>query len=272
MATSEATGRREASGDEQRSETRVGTYVYGIVPADVEVSDDAGGGVGGPSAKVTVVRHGDIAALVSELRLDRPLGTPDDLMAHEGLLDATAAEVPVLPVRFGAVVTNPEAVVEELLAPHHDEFHAALDELEGRAQYVIKGRYVERAVLTEIMEERPDLAELREQLKDQPEEATRDARIQIGEIVDQAINAKREADTQAVLDAVTPVSTLTSLRDPSHELDAVHLAVLVETAREDELEQALDKIAERWAGRVELRLLGPLAAYDFIVAQGSGGG
>ncbi|TDE34754.1 GvpL/GvpF family gas vesicle protein [Nonomuraea mesophila] len=271
MSTSETTDRHKPSEDGQRSDTRVGTYVYGIVPANVEETGDAHG-VGGPSAEVTVVRHGDIAALVSELRLDRPLGTPEDLMAHEGLLDAAAAEVPVLPVRFGAVVTGPEAVVEELLAPHHDEFQAALDELEGRAEYVVKGRYVERAVLSEIMNEHPQVAQLREQIKDQPEEVTRDARIQIGEIVDQAINAKREADTQAALDAVTPVSALTSLRDPSHELDAVHLAVLVETDRQNELEQALDTIAQRWAGRVELRLLGPMAAYDFIVAQGSGGG
>lgn len=269
MSTSEATGARQASGDEQGGTARTGTYVYGIVPSDVEVSDDARG-VGGESAKVDVIRHGEIAALVSELSLDRPLGTPNDLVAHEGLLDATAAEVPVLPIRFGAVVTGPEAVVDELLAPHHDDFLSALRELEGKAQYVIKGRYVEQTVLREIMHEYPELADLREQIRNQPEEVTRDARISIGETVNQAISAKRDADTQAVIEAVTPICTLTSLRDPSHELDAVHLAVLIETDRQGDLEAALGKLAERWADRVALRLLGPLAPYDFTVAPSAG--
>ncbi|MEW1847484.1 GvpL/GvpF family gas vesicle protein, partial [Nonomuraea angiospora] len=133
------------------------TYVYGIVPEDVQVSDDARGVA---TAPVRLVRHGEIAALVSEVALERPLGTPDDLVAHQQLLDATAAEVPVLPLRFGAVLTNRQAVVDELLGPYHDEFLAALDELEGRAEFVVKGRYDERAVLMEVLNENVEAAQL----------------------------------------------------------------------------------------------------------------
>jgi len=60
---------------------KTGLYVYGIVPADVEPD---------PDAEVDVVRHGRIAALVADVSLDRPLGTPDDLLNHERLLDAVA--------------------------------------------------------------------------------------------------------------------------------------------------------------------------------------
>ena len=66
--------------------------------------------------------------------LDHPLGTPDDLHAHQQLLDATAAQVPVLPLRFGAAMATLEAVAGELLAVHHERFAAALAELEGRAE------------------------------------------------------------------------------------------------------------------------------------------
>lgn len=50
-----------------------GVYVYGIVPADVEAEKDAVGVCDGP---VSIVKHGDIAALVSEISVDRPLGKP----------------------------------------------------------------------------------------------------------------------------------------------------------------------------------------------------
>ncbi|MEV4014676.1 GvpL/GvpF family gas vesicle protein [Nonomuraea angiospora] len=261
-----------SSAEEERTplDRGLSAYVYGIVPEDVQVSDEARG-VGTPPAPVRLVRHGKLGALVSEVAIDRPLGTPDDLVAHQQLLDATAAEVPVLPLRFGAVLTNREAVVDELLAPHHDEFVAALDELEGRAEFVVKGRYDERAVLMEVLNENVEAAQLRDEIRGKPEAATREARIRLGEVINQAISAKREADTQAVLDRLTPLSVFTVVRDPSHERDAVHLALLIENDRQGELEEAVEEYSRLWAGRIELDLRGPLAPYDFVVSGGEGG-
>ncbi len=245
---------------------KAGVYTYGIVPADVEVTDDARG-LGDPPARVTLARYQDIAALVSDVDLSRPLGTPDDLLAHEELLDATAAAAPVLPVRFGAVLTDVDAVVNELLEPFHDEFRAALDELEGRAEYLIRGRYDEGTVLREILAENPEVASLRDAIRDKPEDATRNERIAIGEHINQAVEAKRAADTQALVDALTPHSVKIIVRDPTHEMEAVHLAILAETAREHDLEDALEQAAGDWGDRVKLTLRGPLAPYDFVSAQ-----
>ncbi|MEV1143459.1 GvpL/GvpF family gas vesicle protein, partial [Micromonospora sp. NPDC049799] len=46
-----------------------GLFVYGIVPSDVEPTPDAPG-VGDPPGEVTAVRHGELAALVSEVPLE----------------------------------------------------------------------------------------------------------------------------------------------------------------------------------------------------------
>ncbi|GGM44535.1 GvpL/GvpF family gas vesicle protein [Dactylosporangium sucinum] len=240
-----------------------GTYVYGIVPADVETEPDARG-VGGETAPVTVVRHGRVAALVSDVELDRPLGTPEDLLAHEQLLDATAGVVPVVPVRFGAVLTDRRSIVDDFLAPHHDEFDAALRRLDGKAEYVVTARYVEDAVLREVMAENPRLEQLRAAVRDRPEEVTRSERIELGQAVGEAIEVRRGADSQAVVDALAPVTVATVPRDPAGEFDAANVAVLAETRREEKLVRAVQELARRWAGRVEVRLLGPLAPYDFV--------
>jgi hypothetical protein len=241
-----------------------GYYVYGIVPEDVEPTGEASG-VGEPPAPVDVIRHGEIAALVSVIDVSRPLGRPDDLMAHQQLLDASAAEAPVLPIRFGAVLDSSRAVVDELLAPHHDEFAAALEKLEGHAEYVVKGRYVEKTVLQEILAENAEAARLRDEIRGaQDENATRDARIRLGELITQAISAKREQDTRTLADAVGQLSTASTVREPTHEEDAVHVALLVETGKQEELEEAVGSLARDWDGRVDLRLLGPMAPYDFV--------
>ena len=258
-----------ADATQDRTETQTATYIYGIIPGDVEIEQGTIG-VGDPAGEVRVVRHGVVAALVSDVELDRPLGRPDDLVAHEELLDASAADVPVLPLRFGAVVTDDDAVASELLEAHHDEFEQALRDLDGRAQFIVKGRYDESAILREVLSENDEAAQLYEQIKGTSEDATRDARIRLGEIVSDAIGAKREQDTQAVGDALADHVEASVVREPTHELDAVFTAFLAETGKAGDLEQALGRLARDWDGRVELRLMGPMAAYDFVGAPAPG--
>lgn len=239
-----------------------GCYVYGIVPADVELTGEVSG-VGDPPGRIQLVRHGKLMALVSEVNLAGVLGTPDDLRAHAQVLDAAVVEVPVLPLRFGTVMATKDAVAGELLAVFQEAFAAALKEAEGRAQYVVKGRYVEQAALAQVLAEVPEAARLAEQIRGKDQNATRPERIRLGEIVNKAIMAKRKADTRALGEVVAPHCVASVVREPTHELDAVHLALLVEITRQDDLERALSDLASDWDGRVEIRLLGPQAPYDF---------
>ncbi|MDX6416617.1 MAG: hypothetical protein QOG28_1237 [Trebonia sp.] len=249
--------------DRQPGDGRTGVYVYGILPGDIEIEPGAVG-VGDPPGEVRAVRYRDLTALVSDVDLDRPLGRAEDLFTHEELLDLTAADLPVLPLRFGALLTSDDAVADELLGPHYDEFTAALRQLDGHAEYVVKGRYVERAVLEEILAGNPEATQLGDQIRDAHPDATRDQRIQLGEIVAAAIEARREADTRTLGDAVSGQVTASVVRPPTHELDAVYAAFLVETGKAEALRHVVERLAGEWQDRVDLQLMGPLAAYDFV--------
>ena len=243
-----------------------GCYVYGIFPGDVEVDPDFTG-VGDPPARIRAVRDGDLAAVISTVELDRPLGTPDDLRAHTRVLDGSVTEVPVLPMRFGAVLSDEDAVATELLQANHDEFAGALRDLDGRVQYVVIGRYVEQAILSEVLSEDREALQLHQEIKGTDPAATRDARIRLGEIISNAIEVKRGNDTRLLSKRMDGHCVASAIRAPSHELDAAHAAFLVEKGRESEFEQVVDGLAGDWDGRVELRVLGPMAAYDFVVAS-----
>ena len=189
-----------------------------------------------------------------------------DLLAHEQLLDSIAADVPVLPLRFGAVMTNHDAVVEEFLEPHEDEFVQALKQVEGRAQYMIRARFVEDVILREILTEVPQATQLREQLKGKPEAATRDVRIRLGELINQIVAGMREQATQGLAETLQPHTVMTSVREPGNEMDAANLAALVETSKVDEFEKAVQDVQSEWDGRISVRVIGPLAPYDFVVS------
>src|SRR5689334_5961426 len=227
-------------------------YVYGIVPGDVQVEDDAQGIAGAP---VEVVREGDIAALVSPIKADHPIGKPEDLQAHAELLDGTASVAPVLPLRFGAVMTDTEAVSQELLREHHDDFAQALEALEGHAEYIIKGRYDEKRFLSDMLDQNEQARALRDDIKAKPAEAARNSRIALGELIANTVEVKRQADTETVVDQLNDVVSQVNVREPTHEWDAVHVALLAEVDREGEVQEIVDRLNEIGKGRSQLRLL-----------------
>lgn len=143
-----------------------------------------------------------MAALISEVDLSGRLGSPEDLRTYREILDATAVEVPILPLRFGAVLTSEDAVAEELLAARHDEFAVALDRLEGRAEFRVKGRYVEDAILGELSSENKQAAHLRDLIRGKDAEAACDARSELGQLIKQAAAVRREQDAQALRQAM----------------------------------------------------------------------
>jgi hypothetical protein len=249
-------------------EPTAGYLVYGVVPGDVEPTGDARGL--GDSA-VTTVTHGRVGALVSEVALDRPLGTPEDLVAYQRLLDSIATAVPVLPMRFGTAMTDLDAV-EAVLADQHDDFAESLERVDGQAEFVVRARYVMEAVLPEILASNEEASALREQIRDQPEELTGNARLRLGEIVYAAIEAERERDTARLVEILG--DTVADCRElpPTHEEEAAHVAVMVATAQRDKFEQALLKLADdEWQNWATVRLLGPFAPYDFVQASENGG-
>jgi hypothetical protein len=236
------------------------TYIYGIVPASTAVPAGAVG-VGDPGGDLALVRHGEVAALVSGVS-DAALGTRRDLLRHSRLLDEIARTTPVLPLRFGAVLAGPGAVVDGLLAPRHERFGRALAELEGRAQFTVKVRYVEEAVLREVAAE-PLVARLRERLRGLPADATWYQRIQLGELVAGAVARRRQADAGALVSELRRFASAMVWQPADAEVSVVDAALLVERAAWPSLERGVEGIAKRHAAHMRLRLLGPLAPYDF---------
>ena len=47
-------------------------------------------------------------------------------------------------------------------------------------------------------------------------------------------------------------------------LDAAHVAFLVDTDQEDDMARVIENLAHDWRGWIEVRLTGPMAAYDFV--------
>ena len=236
-------------------------YVYGIARA-AEPTDVKAPGVGPHQSAVRRIVHGELAALVSDVD-PGPLVAARGLRAHWRVLEEAATKATVLPVRFGTVVDNDDAVITQFLAPRHDRLVAQLTELSGKVQLSVKAFYEEDRLLRGVVQRSRAVAQLRERISGRPEAATYYDRIKLGELVAGEVEQARESDTAMVLERLEPLAVAVRREPPAGADGAVNAAVLVERGRVDEFSEAVARLADDVEGRMRVRYVGPLPPYSF---------
>ena len=238
----------------------VGLFLYGVVELDRDLPELTGL----DGAPVTVLRHELVAAAVSEVRLDRPPGRRKDLVAYTGVLDALASTGVVAPVRFGTALADERTVLDDLLGPQGHHLAEVLESLRGRRQFNLRATYVEDVVLGEIVRDDPEVRALRERTRDLPEEVAYGDRVRLGELVARSLEARAADDAAALMEAVLPLVVAEAPRAAPGAQSVVDVALLVDDARVESLERRLEELAETVHDRIRLRLVGPVAPFDFV--------
>jgi hypothetical protein len=260
------TGRRRPSLrgsaiDESRGGAE-GRYVYGVVrPAAALSISSPGIGDGGP--KVGVVSQGDLGALVSPFGGEVVKANRRNLTAHSDVLQEALGAATVVPMRFGVVMPNEEAVVEELLRARGAELGRLLDGVAGRVELSVKAFYRGDVALQEVLRDDPAIARLSQATRGQPEAATYYDRVRLGQLVADAVRAKRVADAAPILERLRPLAESVAADEELPERMVLKAAFLVERQRVPEFDRAVDEIAREVSGRLQLKYLGPLAPHTF---------
>lgn len=236
-------------------------YVYGIVTGDTALP---AGLTGVSEAAVETISDGSVAAVVTRLADEDEIGTPDNLLAHSNVLDTIAEQVAILPMTFGTIVPSADELHESVLELNKSEYQEALKRLAHTVQYTVRARYIRDAVLADLVEDDPQVAELREAIAGTTEDETREERIQLGELVVGAFERIRPEHAQHLINAVRPTIEDFQEHEGGQVEDVIELAVLVNRDRVSEFEDALEAAAEQLHTRVSIQLLGPQAPYDFV--------
>lgn len=236
------------------------SYVYGVLRS--RRRKPAGKGIDGKPLRV--VAANGIAALASDVPPVPLEAGRDELLTHAHVLERALEGGPVLPMQFGVVMPDDDAIREDLLSAHHEQLRAQLDEMEGKVEMNVKGLYDEAAILREVLDEDRDIAGLREAIRGQPEDATYYERIRLGELIAAAVSARRERDEEMVVARLAPHAAELRAGDPIHERMVVNLSLLLERNRENELEDALEELAAEQHPRIGFKLTGPLPPHSFV--------
>lgn len=235
-------------------------YVYGVVGAGG--APPRSPGIGG--ADLRLVTGDGIAALVSDIDRDELTLGREAMTAHARVLEEALTAGTVLPMRFGAVLANEEAVRGDLLEAHRDDLRAQLTDLEGKVELRLRASYEESQLMREVVQDDPEVARLSAATRSAPQDATYYARIELGERVAAGVERRRQADAAAILGKLRPLALAVEAGDPPHERVAVNASFLVQQATLPAFDKAVDEVGRAQAGRMTLKYTGPLPPYSFV--------
>ncbi|MEU8822435.1 GvpL/GvpF family gas vesicle protein [Streptomyces sp. NPDC048636] len=233
-----------------------GVYVYGVVHAGHPVPPGRAG-VGERPGPVRTLPAGELAAVVSDAP-DRLRAKRRDLLAHQDLALALAADGPVLPMRFGMIAPD-EDVVRQQLRSSQDECLAALQRVDGRVEMNVKV-IPAQGDLDSLVREDAEVGRARAAARGAP---GYEASVRLGEAVARGLTRRAAAVATGV---VAELSALAEARVAGPEVPGcvLNASFLIPRAAAGRFGTAVERLAARHGTRVELRLTGPLPCYSFV--------
>ncbi|MCS6989677.1 MAG: GvpL/GvpF family gas vesicle protein [Chloroherpetonaceae bacterium] len=245
-------------------QTYSGRYIYAIVETwrGVDRPKSLGNsGIGGRGDEIYLVEWRDIGAFVSASPLAPYPVSRENALAHERAVEAAMKHYALLPMRF-SMIAQSERDVMALLEKHYDLFKAQLARLEGKKELGLKGMFPE-TIFQDLLRKNEAIQRRKEELARRGN-PTQSELIEIGKMVEAALNAEKEKWREEILAQLRPLAEETKVNPTTTDRMFLNAAFLASEAQEAEIDKKVSEIAERYEGKFKLKYVGNLPPYNFL--------
>lgn len=240
-------------------------YVYGIIrcPTPRTFTSRA---IGDRGDAVTTLHasEGDLAAVVSDSPLMKYQQSRRNMIVHTLVVEEVMRDFTILPMRFGTVAPSDTAIQTRLLTERADEFDEMLRAIDGHTERGIKAFWYEGAIFQEILTDHPDIRALRDALADRSPAETYYDRIRLGEMIEVAMQRKRDTDAEHLLAHLRPLAHDMKLNAVVSDRMVLNAAFLVENKRGRDFDQAVQHLDETLGSRLILKYVRVAPPYNFV--------
>ena len=237
-----------------------GKYLYCIIRAE-EPFHLPRVDVGQP---VSAIGAAGLAAVVSDASPGQCALTRSTAVAHLRVIQEVMREYAVLPFSFGMVAES-EDKVKELLLRYNQEFLDQLASLEGKAEFGLKALWLDKdQPFREILAERQDIRGYRDAIAKRPPAQTHRERVELGRMVQEALQAKREAESRRIIERLQPLAAGVQVSNVTMEQVLLNAAFLLARSTEPAFAEALSSLDRENEDRLNFRLVGPSPPFNFV--------
>ncbi|MBU0510464.1 MAG: GvpL/GvpF family gas vesicle protein, partial [Chloroflexi bacterium] len=246
-----------------------GTYVYAIIPSSQEGFFDVAG-EDEDNYEVYTIPHNNLAAVVSASPLADYKGLKRDeaaqyLVAHQRVVETVMQDFTLLPVKFGTVLPN-EAQVHRLLEQGESLFLPTLEKFTGLVQMEVVVLWELQDIFQEIAQEE-HIVKIKSQIAGCPPEETIAERMIVGQLVQTSLERRRIALQNRLFSALREVALNVIINPLMDDSMVANVALLVDEAGREMLDERLDLLDEEFEGRLHFRCVGPLSPFSFATVE-----
>jgi len=242
---------------------REGRYVYCII-RDSEPREFSSCGIAEDGGPVYALNSGGYGAVVSDSPVVEYWRTRRNMIVHTQVQEEVLRECPILPVRFGTIAPDADSVRHKLLDRRCGEFAALFAEVEDRVELGLKVFWNEQTLFEEIVADNPRIRQLRDSLVGVSEQRSHYDRVRLGEMVADAVKAKREAESEQLMDRFGPLAYKTRTNNTLGDRMVLNAAFLVDRYREPDFDRAVREMDSEQGSRLTLRYIGAAPPYNFV--------
>lgn len=235
-------------------------YVYSIAAKDHPHRLDGVSGVGSDPSALRTVTAGPLCAVVSDIAEEiRPKRR--DLNAHQRVQELLMADGVILPLQFGYIATDDDAV-RQVLESNAENYLGALQRLEGCAEYHVRASQTDEVpLLQQILQDVPAARDLNDRIRSGDQDPS--LPLALGEMVASEVQVRQETLAAGLTEALVSFSREYMAHPPSGS-DFLNLSLLVPEEQKEDLRTAEVNLAREIGSGIDLRFSGPLPPYSFV--------
>ena len=239
-----------------------GKYIYCIMQNGKYI-DFGPIGIGDRGDKVYTVGYKDISAVVSDSPIKKYSTSRENFIAHEIAIEKVMVNYDVLPVRF-CTITEDEDIIKKILEMEYDRFKCLLNWIKGKKELGVKAIFEKDVIYNHIVEKYKDIKALKEKISSLPPDKTHHQRIQIGRMVEIALEKEKEMFKKKISDTLSPLSVEVKDNFAYGERMIINSAFLIEKDIEDEFDKEINGLDEEYGNIIKFKYVGTLPPFNFV--------
>jgi hypothetical protein len=217
------------------------------------------------SAPVYAIDQNGLRAVVSDTLSTRLRPERRNITAHQAVLHVLTEENTVLPMRFGVIARNAEAV-QNLLIANQKTIREHFERLNGRVEMGLRVSWDVANIYEYFVAVHPILSETRDEIwnKNPNDNSLRDEKIRLGNLYESLRSVDRKESTEKVKDVLFDYCEDIIENPVKKEKDVMNLACLVERQRLDEFAKGVFQASKLFDNVYLFDYTGPWAPHNFV--------
>jgi len=248
------------------SKPKEGIYIYCVIDFEEGKPEKSFGplGIGGKGDEVRSLSCEDVAVVISSSPIKKYPVSREYCLAHERAIEAVMKEgFTVLPVRY-CTIAEDEVQVKIILKRDHKRFKELLQKMENKVELGLKAVFDEKLIYQDLLAKNKEIRLRKERLTNKPVEKTYLQRIELGRIVEAALNVEKEEAKNLALKTLKGLSENHVVNDNYGERMFLNASFLVDKEKEQEFSKKVDDLNERFGQRVKLRYVEGIPPFNFV--------